>query len=685
MKKNKGIFIGIGFFICLVGIICFLFTKQDKDTSFTILEKQWLDNNKSKVIDISILKDIPIINYNGDGILFDFINDFEEVTGLDFNPIAYSSNDEIKSDYSFQVVTSKGDNDILVYSDSYALLSSSNVKYNMLSEISDITVGVLESDLDRVSNVMDDSSITFKTFGNIDELVSSIKPREIPEGTDVSNMVDAIVLPKIRNLGLIISNDNLNISYNINEIREDYVIHLGNDEKLNEIISKYFKKWQELKYDDSFGTHFSNNYFSFSNVDDKGKAFFKSKRYVYGYVDNSPYDLFVNDDLYGINKSFLSSFSNLSDIDIEYKKFSNISSLVDEFNNGSVDIIFDDLDTDFSVSNVSLVSNYDEQVTVLARPTNKVTVSSIKSLIGYDVATIGNTKVSSYLSRTGVSVTEYDSISDLLDKVKDDSIIVLDSEVYNYYSNDLGDYKAIYTFGMDDQYSFKVLDNSDNSIFIKFFNFYLSFISNQELANIGFSEVAGVSGSNGLIKVIIFIVSLLLIGLIGLLIYQNRKSLKDKISSSVSKDSRFKYIDILTSLKNRNYLNDNIDAWDESLVYPQGIIIVDLNNIAYINDNYGHAEGDTVIKEAANILIKTQISNSEIMRTNGNEFLIYTVGYDEKQIVSYIRKLNKEFKDLSHSFGAAIGYSIITDEIKTIDDAINEATLDMRNVKNEIK
>ena len=326
MKKNKGIFIGIGVFICLVGIICFLFTKQDKDTSFTILEKQWLDNNKSKVIDISILKDIPIINYNGDGILFDFINDFEEVTGLDFNPIAYSSNDEIKSDYSFQVVTSKGDNDILVYSDSYALLSSSNVKYNMLSEISDITVGVLESDLDRVSNVMDDSSITFKTFGNIDELVSSIKPREIPEGTDVSNMVDAIVLPKIRNLGLIISNDNLNISYNINEIREDYVIHLGNDEKLNEIISKYFKKWQELKYDDSFGTHFSNNYFSFSNVDDKGKAFFKSKRYVYGYVDNSPYDLFVNDDLYGINKSFLSSFSNFISKSI-FSNFKLIKSL----------------------------------------------------------------------------------------------------------------------------------------------------------------------------------------------------------------------------------------------------------------------------------------------------------------------------------------------------------------------
>ena len=47
--------------------------------------------------------------------------------------------------------------------------------------------------------------------------------------------------------------------------------------------------------------------------------------------------------------------------------------------------------------------------------------------------------------------------------------------------------------------------------------------------------------------------------------------------------------------------------------------------------------------------------------------------------------LNKEFKELSHGFGAAIGYSMINDEIKTIDDAINEATIDMRNNKEEVK
>ena len=124
--------------------------------------------------------------------------------------------------------------------------------------------------------------------------------------------------------------------------------------------------------------------------------------------------------------------------------------------------------------------------------------------------------------------------------------------------------------------------------------------------------------------------------------------------------------------------------WDDSEVYPQAIIVIDLNNISYINDNYGREEGDKVITEAANILIQSQVENSEIIRTDGNEFVIYMVGYNEKQVVSYLRKLNREFKNLSHGFGSASGYSIINDAIKTIDDALNEATIDMKNNKEDI-
>ena len=95
-------------------------------------------------------------------------------------------------------------------------------------------------------------------------------------------------------------------------------------------------------------------------------------------------------------------------------------------------------------------------------------------------------------------------------------------------------------------------------------------------------------------------------------------------------------------------------------------------------------EGDNVIKKAASILIVNQLENTDIIRTDGNEFLIYMVGYDEKKVIEFTRKINKELKELPHGFGATLGYSMIEDDVKTIDDAINEATLSMRQAKEKI-
>ena len=106
--------------------------------------------------------------------------------------------------------------------------------------------------------------------------------------------------------------------------------------------------------------------------------------------------------------------------------------------------------------------------------------------------------------------------------------------------------------------------------------------------------------------------------------------------------------------------------------------MINLNNLRHVNDVYGHEEGDRVIRLAANILIKNQLEQSDIIRSDGNEYLIYMVGYEESKVVSYMRKLYKELNDLPYGFGASLGYSMIEDDIKTIDDAINEAVLEIR-------
>ena len=65
--------------------------------------------------------------------------------------------------------------------------------------------------------------------------------------------------------------------------------------------------------------------------------------------------------------------------------------------------------------------------------------------------------------------------------------------------------------------------------------------------------------------------------------------------------------------------------------------------------------------------------------------MIYLVGYSEKQVVSYIKKLLKEFKKLPYEYGVAIGFSMIEDDLKLVEDAFNEATLMMRKNKNSFE
>ncbi len=63
------------------------------------------------------------------------------------------------------------------------------------------------------------------------------------------------------------------------------------------------------------------------------------------------------------------------------------------------------------------------------------------------------------------------------------------------------------------------------------------------------------------------------------------------------------------------------------------------------------------------------------MRTDGDEFIIYLVGYDEKKIGTYIHKLNREFASSlpNKDYGVSIGYKMITNDEVSIDDAINDS------------
>lgn len=85
------------------------------------------------------------------------------------------------------------------------------------------------------------------------------------------------------------------------------------------------------------------------------------------------------------------------------------------------------------------------------------------------------------------------------------------------------------------------------------------------------------------------------------------------------------YTDISTQLYNRRYGMKILDEW---LVNGKSFVLcfVDIDNLKYVNDNFGHAEGDHYIMEVAEAL-RDFSCESILCRLGGDEFMILAQGW----------------------------------------------------------
>ena len=474
------------------------------------------------------------------------------------------------------------------------------------------------------------------------------------------------------------------VNYTVSEMSKKIVLTLSDgDKELNGIVKKYYNKWRQTKYIKEYNEEYLDYYLENNKLSAKTKATLISKNYVYGYVENEPYEKKVNGRVAGIAGEYIDRLSRLADINFKYKKYDNLKDLEKAIDKGEVDLYFDYYN--YSNDNyLATVSTFIEDYTVLGRQEDNHIITSFESLKGEEIAMLGNDSLYNYFKNNSrAKIKTYDNLNDLV-KNADDKIIVVDSEIYSYYQNSkFKKLKLLYKDNMMNDYKFMV--KKDNEAFYDLFNYIINTNSYYNYRNSGIENLhATIIEDSTFEQVYTIALTIIFTPILAIVLFYffiKKKKQKKKVKIT----DRHKYTDMLTSLKNRNYLNLKMQEWEDCEVFPQSIVMVDLNNVKYVNDNYGHEEGDQLIIKAAGILVNTQLENSEIIRTDGNEFLIYLVGYNDRQISTYTKKLSKELKNLPHEFGAAVGYSMITDEIKTLDDAINEATLEMITNKEEYK
>ena len=670
MKKrnNKVIVLIVVTVLFAVSLLIFILNYSKDNSSFSILEKKWINDNASNVLDVSVYNDVPVYGKSGKGVIFDLLDDFTTTYGINFNKVSYSVNSTATlRDNSFKVLdnnTKLTDKDILLYEDYYVLVGTKKESIDTISDIDNHTVAVLKTDLNTVSNDLSEiKKISYLQKENINEIEEAFK----------NNEVDYAILPYNMYMDIILK-DNLNILYHFSDISKKYVLTIE-DKTFLSIIKKYYLSYQKEKQSISYKNNFLSEYFNDKEVLEADRMNYKDNTYYVGYVTYMPFIGKEENDIIGTLSNYLSGFEDLFDIEFKVKSYQNINDLKKDLSSGELDLAFANWNNNnLNIDSILTPSLFKEEYVVLSK--NIFTINSIKGLKDKEVITIKNSYLNDYLSNNNITTKGYNNTDDLLRNINNNSIIVIDKDTYQYYANiKFDNFKVIYEGVLPYDYTFIIRDVNKNQTFSDMFNYYVS--------SVNYDTVKYKTNTNSKIYefnlLATFLISLLVILVVIFLYFFIKKKKANKVI--LNNNDKLKYIDTMTSLKNRAYLNLKIKEWDDNVIYPQAFVVIDLNNIKDINDSHGHEEGDTIIKKAASTLIVNQEPNTDIIRTDGNEFLVYMVGYSEKDVISYTRKIYKELKELPYGYGAAIGYSMIMDDIKTVDDAINEATVDMRNKK----
>ncbi len=136
--------------------------------------------------------------------------------------------------------------------------------------------------------------------------------------------------------------------------------------------------------------------------------------------------------------------------------------------------------------------------------------------------------------------------------------------------------------------------------------------------------------------------------------------------------------DELTGLLNRKHANKVIRQLGDDNNQENTVMFLDLNGFKDVNDLYGHAAGDVVLRCIAQRLSRQVPQGSTLARWGGDEFVVILPGASEDQATEFALKLHNVFDEPvdsgegNHHLSCSIGLATSSDS-KSLDDALIEA------------
>lgn len=178
---------------------------------------------------------------------------------------------------------------------------------------------------------------------------------------------------------------------------------------------------------------------------------------------------------------------------------------------------------------------------------------------------------------------------------------------------------------------------------------------------------------------------------VALLLERMRVTSNAALEESRQKYEFLCYHDALTGLYNRFWLQSILDNPGKEQIKPAAVAVLDIDNFKYINDSFGHPNGDVVIRELGQAIFDTLNGSGDLCRWGGDEFLIlYHTDIDAdtvcRRIVDAVRAHEFMFNGEQLHTSLTVGLVIAPNGgTKDVDALIHQADINLYLAKEKGK
>lgn len=162
-----------------------------------------------------------------------------------------------------------------------------------------------------------------------------------------------------------------------------------------------------------------------------------------------------------------------------------------------------------------------------------------------------------------------------------------------------------------------------------------------------------------------------------------KEMLKDKNSLDQNMES-LSFYDQLTGVYNRKFYEKELQRMDEEQYYPLSIIFMNINGMSKINNEYGHAVGDILMRKAVQVLKYGVRGDDVVARYEGDEFVVLmprTEGAKVERALERFKKSLDEVKVQSIKLSVSFGFYTKYDESDNTESVIKAAQRQLERQK----